>query len=497
MSRFWQAQSSSEDEKDDVSETFEEPIQAVKQADRKFAAAFDESDSDSDDEVRVVKSHKDRAWDSIKDGIGKIKNARKNGDWPLIQDEFNNVNKLIDKSKMLILKDGLPKFYIVMLAELEQHVQEALKDKESVKKMKPLVSRALNQMKLQVRKHNDSYKSEISDFKEHPEKYAASEAESSSSSSEDDSSDEDSDDSSDSSNDDDSDDSSDESEKKPAKAPVKQAASSAPKSKFLAGNDSDSDADSLFGPGVDDDLSSDSEEEGEGRQELKGRAKWLKKAVTKPVAKKPIFKPTGSNVPVKPQSGKPKPDTTVVAQVVAAPEEKITEEDLDKKVNELVASRGRKGIDSKDVLRQLELLSKAARVLGPRKEIPILMHLISAMFDSQKNIDDYMDKQQWYMCFRSLTRVIHLLDQNKSLELAPMGLEELSDLTLSQNKANFALADAGKNLNVEVEKKPINEKIIHVSGNIESFLSRLGEEYTKSLQQINPHTKVRMPLGCL
>ncbi len=490
MSRFWQAQSSSEDEKDEDAQSFDEPQQAVKQTDRKFAAAFDESDSDSDDEVRVVRSQKDRAWDSIKDGIAKIKNARKNADWPLIQDEFNNVNRLIERSRMLILKDGLPKFYIVMLAELEQHVQDALKDKESVKKMKPLVSRALNQMKLQVRKHNEGYKAEIADFKEHPKKYAdESEAESSD---EEDSSGDDSDDSGSEDSDDSSDESSDESVKKPTKAPVKQAAP-APKSKFVAGSDSDSD--SLFGLGGDDDSSSESEEEGEGRQELKGRAKWLKKTVTKPTVK-PKFpnKPPSSNTTSKPPAGKvPKAVPVVAVQSVAAPEEKITEEDLDKKVNELVASRGRKGTDSKDILRQLELLAKAARVLGAKKEIPVLMHLISAMFDSQKSIDDYMDHQQWYMCFRSLTRVIHLLDQNKSIELAPMGLEDLSDLTLSQNKANLVtLTDAAKNSNVEVEKKSNNDKIVRVSGNIESFLSRLGEEYTKSLQQINPHTQVRV-----
>lgn len=65
-------------------------------------------------------------------------------------------------------------------------------------------------------------------------------------------------------------------------------------------------------------------------------------------------------------------------------EENITEEVLDKKINELVASRGRKNTDPREVLRKLEVLSKSARPLGARKEIPVLMHLISAMFDSQR-----------------------------------------------------------------------------------------------------------------
>lgn len=136
----------------------------------------------------------------------------------MIQDEFASVNKMIEKSKMLILQSGLPPFYVKMLAEVEDHVQLALKDKESIKKMKPVVSRALNQMKLQIRKHNENYKTEIADCRANPEKFqeVESDADSSSddSSSDSDSSDESSDDSGSDS------DASSESEKPKAKKPT-------------------------------------------------------------------------------------------------------------------------------------------------------------------------------------------------------------------------------------------------------------------------------------
>ncbi len=122
-----------------------------------------------------MKSQKDRAWDSIRDGVAKIRNAMKNSDWSVIQDEFANVNKLIERSKMLIAKSGIPSFYIKMLAEVEDHVANTLKDKEGVKKMKPVVARALNQMKLQVRKHNENYKEEINDFRLNPSKFEENE----------------------------------------------------------------------------------------------------------------------------------------------------------------------------------------------------------------------------------------------------------------------------------------------------------------------------------
>ena len=139
---------------------------------------------ESEDEGRVVKSQKDRKWDSMKEGIVRIRNARKNSDWPLIQDEFAAVNKMVEKSKMIIIQSGLPKFYVKMLVEVEDHVQLALKDKEAIKKMKPVVSRALNQMKLQVRKHNETYKAEVADCRANPDKYQEEEEAESSSSSE-------------------------------------------------------------------------------------------------------------------------------------------------------------------------------------------------------------------------------------------------------------------------------------------------------------------------
>ncbi len=124
--------------------------------------------------MREVKSQKDRTWDGILESVVKLRSAQKNNDWSIIQDEFNNVNRQIERSRMLIATHGIPLFYIKMLAEIEDHVIAALKDKETVKKLKPGPARALNQLKLQVRKHNDNYRSEIADFRADPSKYEES-----------------------------------------------------------------------------------------------------------------------------------------------------------------------------------------------------------------------------------------------------------------------------------------------------------------------------------
>ena len=204
MSKFWSAGNQSSEEESEESEEEEFTAKPV----GKFGATFSDSDSESDDEVRVVRSQKDKAWDSMLDGITKIKNAKKMNDWSAIQDEFEAVNKMIEKSKMLIAKNGIPKFYIKMLADVEDHVNNSLKDKETYGKMKPLMKKALDRMKLTVKKHNKQYEEQINDFRQHPEKYEEAEVEE-----EEDDDDDESDDDDDSDDDDESDDSSSDDEK--------------------------------------------------------------------------------------------------------------------------------------------------------------------------------------------------------------------------------------------------------------------------------------------
>jgi translation initiation factor 3 subunit C len=118
-----------------------------------------------------VKSEKDRTWDNIFERVVKIRSAMKINDWTQIHNEFEEVNKQIDKSKMLVLKHGLPAFYVRMMAEVADFVSLSLKDKDALQKMKPVVLRALNRMKLAVKKHNASYEKEIARFREHPEEF--------------------------------------------------------------------------------------------------------------------------------------------------------------------------------------------------------------------------------------------------------------------------------------------------------------------------------------
>lgn len=62
-----------------------------------------------------------------------------------------------------------------------------------------------------------------------------------------------------------------------------------------------------------------------------------------------------------------------------------------------------------DVLRQLSVLAYIARRLGPIREIPIIMYIVSAMFDTLRNIDEYMETSMWKSCRGYINRVRYIL----------------------------------------------------------------------------------------
>ena len=260
---------------------------------------------------------------------------------------------------------------------------------------------------------------------------------------------------------------------------------------WLQAGRGDSDDDSLFDDEDEDSEDSDSDTGEDGRPELKGRARWLKKVTDTTGTDKKEQRRINK---LESQKKKKKDDTYEGATVTKLRsawrvEDNMTLEALDKKVSELVGSRGKKGTDVKVLLRQLSMLSKAARQFGPRKEIPVVMHFISAMFDSHKAIDDYMELNKWRTCHNCMQRVVTLLEENKDIVLGLLPSEDVSDSVL-----NLQVKMGGKS---GVEEAGLGEAsdgvkrgFLQVVGNLEAFIARLEDEYTKSLQQINPHTKV-------
>lgn len=117
----------------------------------------------------MVRSALDRAIDSIRDGVNSVRNALKTQDWSNVQEKFETVSKLLEKSRNVLGSTGTPKFYIRMLVDLEEAIAEV--SKEQQKKMKAAVNHSFSRVKLNVPKYNKAFEAEIRDCKANPEAY--------------------------------------------------------------------------------------------------------------------------------------------------------------------------------------------------------------------------------------------------------------------------------------------------------------------------------------
>ena len=97
---------------------------------------------------------------------------------------------------------------------------------------------------------------------------------------------------------------------------------------------------------------------------------------------------------------------------------------IQQKTLEIVASRGRKGTDNQELLKHLEALVKLSVRFGPRVEIPVLMHVITAQFDLQRTIDDYMETPSWRSCAGYLSRIGTILDNGEGWQVGAMTQDE-------------------------------------------------------------------------
>jgi translation initiation factor 3 subunit C len=390
----------------------------------------------------VVKSVNERTLDAIREKTVKIATCCKTNNWSLLQDEFDAANKMIELKKTILIKTGIPKFYIKMLVDVEDHVNNVLKDKEGLKKMKEAMQRDINRMKLAVKKNNVKYESEIKDCREHPENYVEVKEKASDDEDDDDDDDEDDEDEDESDNDDESEDESDD----------------------------------------------ESEDESDDGQ-LKGRARWLKKVVTKPtVDKTPKVKSVPTQKPVRRDIRKEEQASAAAAQLKRSwtlhTDEKIKEDVFNKRLTDILASRGKKGTDPRELILKLEVLAKIAPRFGARKEIQLILHMITAMCDAHRGIDDYLELRQWRTCARALQRVTKLLESHKSIVLGLTPVEDVTDLGIGPTTRK-KISDGEEEVQVDDGKG-----LLRVVGTLESFVLRLHDEYTKSLQQINPHTQV-------
>lgn len=185
------------------------------------------------------------------------------------------------------------------------------------------------------------------------------------------------------------------------------------------------------------------------------------------------------------------------------PKEGLTVAVIQRRVAELAVTRRAKDIPAQ--LRELEALVRLAHDFGPRTITPILMYVISAQFALQRTLDDFMDTPTWRSCAMYLEKIANYLDEGYSLGQEQVDASDLvlAKMTKTDESKDIVVElkhpetgevetadERAERLRVELEKGMSEEerKVIPVVGSLGLHLTRLEEEYVKSLQKISHHS---------
>jgi hypothetical protein len=174
MSRFWAAGGSSEEDSDqssgssDASSDFSDDGGARGGAGNNNRWLVMSDSESSEDEVRVVKSGKERAMLTFQKLIKDLRKHMKDRDYWELQNSFDELSKSMIKAKQYLV-EGVPRQLVRILVDLEDYVAERLTDKAQFKKLSARQGRALNRMKLTLKKHNKAYSVVMVAYRKNPD----------------------------------------------------------------------------------------------------------------------------------------------------------------------------------------------------------------------------------------------------------------------------------------------------------------------------------------
>lgn len=137
----------------------------------KFTKGAADSDSDSDDDRRVVKSGKEKLFDDIKESVEKLNIAQRIENWINCLGEFDKLGKLLTKSSQQ--NYGIPNFYIKSLGDLEESINDS--GNEDKKKIAADQSRAFNTLRQRLKRQIKEYQELVDLYKQSPERFDSEE----------------------------------------------------------------------------------------------------------------------------------------------------------------------------------------------------------------------------------------------------------------------------------------------------------------------------------
>ncbi|KAK1637384.1 eukaryotic translation initiation factor 3 subunit 8 [Colletotrichum phormii] len=144
----------------------------------------------------------------------------------------------------------------------------------------------------------------------------------------------------------------------------------------------------------------------------------------------------------------------------------FTPESIFKHLRSIMETRGKKNTDKQEQIKIMEKLNEIANT--PYQKIRVLLTLVSTRFDLGSGGASYMPVEHWKAAEKELNSLLEVLEQNK-------------DYIVVENAEEWD----------DDEKPPALEKgqkYVKVPGSIVSYVERLDDELTRSLQNIDPHT---------
>lgn len=143
----------------------------------------------------------------------------------------------------------------------------------------------------------------------------------------------------------------------------------------------------------------------------------------------------------------------------------FTPESILKHLRTIMESRGKKNTDRGEQIKIMEKLYEVAT--SPYQRVRVLLTLISTRFDLSTGVQTFMSQEQWKSAEQEFGTLLKVLETNPELVVIENAEEWEDD-----------------------EKAPTTapgEKL-KIPGSIVSYVERLDDELTRSLQHIDPHT---------
>jgi translation initiation factor 3 subunit C len=110
------------------------------------------SSSESEEEKRTIRSAKDKAFEHIAATCKAMLQHLRIGDYTSVTRDWEALGKQMEKAKAVVAKEGVPAFYLTAMAQLNQSLNDTFANKDEVKKMSSMNSKALTALRTKVKK---------------------------------------------------------------------------------------------------------------------------------------------------------------------------------------------------------------------------------------------------------------------------------------------------------------------------------------------------------